>query len=404
MYRVSKQLWFCAAHQVRLSETRCEALHGHNYRVLVHAEAKQLDKTSYVIDFAELKKAAVEICARFDHGNINEIEPFAKGAKSHGRGAGPVSVRAARAKVRRRARAGLQSRGLGDRQQPRGIHAMKNGVGRQHAGFTPWFWSYRLAAKFEAVVVVCVFAGVIAILALLFRMPGPLVVHIQDDKKEPIIGARVSCTSPDGMTTHSGTTDVFGEAKWPGLAKGPWRCDVTPPDRFHASVADRPHQRGRAEARDVDHRGRASGPDHGAGHPPPGQPRAKVAVRAVCGSETWEGRAGLLDGLATLYAPHGKPCRVGLVRPELPGDGPVTEAKLQCAAAPCTGEMTAGVGQQIDIVLTPPRGVGRDQTSAGQAGDGRALIAWGYFPWKMSITWRRSWIASSRAAGRHYGP
>jgi 6-pyruvoyltetrahydropterin/6-carboxytetrahydropterin synthase len=82
MYRVSKQLWFCAAHQVRLSETRCEALHGHNYRVLVHAEAKELDKTSYVIDFAELKKAAVEICARFDHGNINEIEPFREGERN----------------------------------------------------------------------------------------------------------------------------------------------------------------------------------------------------------------------------------------------------------------------------------------------------------------------------------
>src|SRR2546422_9201011 len=39
-------------------------------------------------------------------------------------------------------------------------------------------------SKFEAVVVVCVFAGVIAILALLFRMPGPLVVHVQDDRSE----------------------------------------------------------------------------------------------------------------------------------------------------------------------------------------------------------------------------
>ena len=52
MYRVSKQLWFCAAHQVRLSETQCEAMHGHNYRVLIHAEAKELDRTSYVLDFA----------------------------------------------------------------------------------------------------------------------------------------------------------------------------------------------------------------------------------------------------------------------------------------------------------------------------------------------------------------
>jgi 6-pyruvoyltetrahydropterin/6-carboxytetrahydropterin synthase len=76
LYRVSKQLWFCAAHQVRLSETECEALHGHNYRVLVHAEARELDRTSYVIDFARLKRAALEACERFDHQNINEVPPF----------------------------------------------------------------------------------------------------------------------------------------------------------------------------------------------------------------------------------------------------------------------------------------------------------------------------------------
>jgi 6-pyruvoyltetrahydropterin/6-carboxytetrahydropterin synthase len=78
VYRVSKQLWFCAAHQVRLSESRCEALHGHNYRVLVHAEAEKLDEVSYVLDFASLKQAAVEATSRFDHQNINEVEPFTK--------------------------------------------------------------------------------------------------------------------------------------------------------------------------------------------------------------------------------------------------------------------------------------------------------------------------------------
>src|SRR5215813_7479624 len=70
MYRVSKQLWFCAAHQVRLSETQCEALHGHNYRVLVWAQARELDRISYVVDFAELKKAA------------NEVEPFREGERN----------------------------------------------------------------------------------------------------------------------------------------------------------------------------------------------------------------------------------------------------------------------------------------------------------------------------------
>jgi 6-pyruvoyltetrahydropterin/6-carboxytetrahydropterin synthase len=79
MYRVSKQLFFCSAHQVRLSENECENLHGHNYRVQVHAEARELDRTSYVLDFAALKKAAVDACARFDHANINEVEPFREG-------------------------------------------------------------------------------------------------------------------------------------------------------------------------------------------------------------------------------------------------------------------------------------------------------------------------------------
>jgi len=82
IYRVSKQLWFCAAHQVRLSEDRCEDLHGHNYRLVVHAEATRLDRTSYVIDFARLKKTAVAAAARFDHGNINEIEPFKEGGRN----------------------------------------------------------------------------------------------------------------------------------------------------------------------------------------------------------------------------------------------------------------------------------------------------------------------------------
>src|SRR5204862_5460732 len=86
---------------------------------------------------------------------------------------------------------------------------------------------------------------------------------------------------------------------------------------------------------------------------PQGQPRAKVAVRAVCGSETWEGRAGLLDGLATLYAPHGKPCRVGLVRPELAGDGPVSQARLECSSAPCSEELIGGVGESRTVVLKP---------------------------------------------------
>src|SRR5438132_4588732 len=195
---------------------------------------------------------------------------------------------------------------------------MKNGVDRQRASFTPWFWSYRMAARIEAAIVACVFAGVITIMIFLFQMPGPLVVHLQDDVREPIKNARVRCTSPDGQTSYAGLTDVFGEVKWPGLAKGPWKCEVTPPDRYHAPV-----QTGYATvvARHpamwtlaVERPGRVAVQVVR----PSGAPRAKVAVRAVCGADAWEARAGLLDGRALLFVPHGAECRVGLVRPELP--------------------------------------------------------------------------------------
>jgi hypothetical protein len=230
---------------------------------------------------------------------------------------------------------------------------MKNGVEHKRGSFTPWFWSYRLAAKLEAAVVVCVFAGVVAIMAFLFQMPGPLVVHVQDDRREPIKNARVRCTSPDAQTSHVGMTDVFGEAKWPGLAKGPWRCDVSAPDLYHAPVqtgfatvaarhpamwtatVERP---GRVIVRVIR---------------PTGAPRAKIAVRAVCGDSAWEARTGVLDGLATLFVPHGAECRVGIVRPDLPGEGPTRQLTLSCDSEPCAGPFHPGVGQEASTVLKP---------------------------------------------------
>jgi hypothetical protein len=233
-------------------------------------------------------------------------------------------------------------------------NGVANGVDRGRPGFTPWFWSGRLPAKIEAAIVVCVFAAVIAIMIILFEMPGPLVVHLQDDVKEPIKGARVTCTSPDGTTSYAGTTDAYGEAKWPGLTKGAWKCEVTPPDKFHAApligyatvVARHPAMWTTSVERPARVLVQVVRPA--------GAPRAKVAVRAVCGaSETWEARAGLLDGRAMLFVPHGVPCRAGMVFPELSRDGPSTQAKLDCSLQPCTPPITGGVGQEMSATLTP---------------------------------------------------
>ncbi len=232
---------------------------------------------------------------------------------------------------------------------------MKNGVEEKHASFTPWFWSYRWAARLEGALVVCVFAGVLFIMGYLFQMPGALVVHLQDDRHDPVKNARVRCTAPSGGQSFAGLTDVFGEAKWPGLDKGAWRCEVTPPDSFHAGVvtgfATVAARHPAVWVATVERPGRIAvqvvRPD--------GAARAKVAVRAACEGGAWEARAGLLDGRALLFVPHGASCRVGLVRPELPFDGTPTQTALDCENEPCSAVVSAGVGQSASVVLKPTR-------------------------------------------------
>ena len=239
---------------------------------------------------------------------------------------------------------------------------MRNGIqARAPATFEPRFRS-GVPAKVEGALAAAVIAAVLAIFYyLLVKLPGPLVVHVEDDTHQGVMNAKVVCAGPDGKR-FSGLTDVFGEAKWPGLAHGPWRCEALPPPKFHTATlvgyatvvprkpamwmarVERPAQAVVQVVR------------------PRGEPRAAPAVRAVCAAvqgedaaPTWESRVGLLDGRATLYLPHGRACRIGLVRPELPpGEpGPVTEAKLACGSEPCTPEMRGGVGEELQVVLAP---------------------------------------------------
>ena len=76
VYEVSKDFVFSAAHQIRMHGGKCERLHGHNWRIRVHARAGALNRLGMVVDFADLQKIVAELCARFDHQNINEVAPF----------------------------------------------------------------------------------------------------------------------------------------------------------------------------------------------------------------------------------------------------------------------------------------------------------------------------------------
>jgi len=76
MYQVSVEQHFDAAHFLRGYRGKCEALHGHRFRVVVKVTASQVDDVGMAYDFVELKKHLRDILSRFDHTCLNDASPF----------------------------------------------------------------------------------------------------------------------------------------------------------------------------------------------------------------------------------------------------------------------------------------------------------------------------------------
>jgi 6-pyruvoyltetrahydropterin/6-carboxytetrahydropterin synthase len=78
MYQISVEQHFDAAHFLRGYRGKCEALHGHRFRVVVKVESPALDDIGIAYDFAELKECLRSILCRFDHTCLNDVPPFDK--------------------------------------------------------------------------------------------------------------------------------------------------------------------------------------------------------------------------------------------------------------------------------------------------------------------------------------
>jgi len=76
MYEVSVDETFAAAHNLRNYHGKCEDLHGHNYKVRVVLEGKELDDTGLLYDFVHLKRVIQEVIGSLDHKYLNELAPF----------------------------------------------------------------------------------------------------------------------------------------------------------------------------------------------------------------------------------------------------------------------------------------------------------------------------------------
>jgi len=76
MYELMIETTFSAAHALRGYKGKCEALHGHNWKVQVHVVAEKLNEIDIAIDFHELKKYTNELLSQLDHKYLNEVFPF----------------------------------------------------------------------------------------------------------------------------------------------------------------------------------------------------------------------------------------------------------------------------------------------------------------------------------------
>ena len=75
MYELKIITEFSAAHNLRNFRGKCEALHGHNWKVEVVLSGKNLDDSGVVLDFAEVKAATSEIMSEIDHRYLSDL-PF----------------------------------------------------------------------------------------------------------------------------------------------------------------------------------------------------------------------------------------------------------------------------------------------------------------------------------------
>lgn len=74
MYYIEKHLEIAGSHKLTLDyESKCQNLHGHNWKIVIHCKSKKLNRNGMVEDFTLIKK---KIKSKLDHQNLNEVFTF----------------------------------------------------------------------------------------------------------------------------------------------------------------------------------------------------------------------------------------------------------------------------------------------------------------------------------------
>ena len=76
MYEIKIITSFSAAHRLENFYGKCEALHGHNWKVEVFLVGAKLDEAGLLLDFGAVKARTRELLEEIDHKYLNELPAF----------------------------------------------------------------------------------------------------------------------------------------------------------------------------------------------------------------------------------------------------------------------------------------------------------------------------------------
>jgi 6-pyruvoyltetrahydropterin/6-carboxytetrahydropterin synthase len=76
MWEISTETCVAAAHQLRFAPGEGERLHGHNWRIKLTVQAKELAPSGWVVDFNELAAKLRTFVEPWEHVFLNELKPF----------------------------------------------------------------------------------------------------------------------------------------------------------------------------------------------------------------------------------------------------------------------------------------------------------------------------------------
>jgi 6-pyruvoyltetrahydropterin/6-carboxytetrahydropterin synthase len=70
---------FAAAHRLTMVGTKCENLHGHNWKIEVYVQGESIDAGGVLVDFGVIKRHVRELMETLDHKFLNELDYFQDG-------------------------------------------------------------------------------------------------------------------------------------------------------------------------------------------------------------------------------------------------------------------------------------------------------------------------------------